>query len=335
MNVTVSLPSLLAGCTGGARDVEVEASTLEGALEALLAGYPLLRPHLLDDRGALREHVNLFLNDQNARWIDDWSHALRPGDTLTVVQAVSGGSVAAPTPPPAPPPVPPPARRSARPAPPPVDTPLQRRNRWLAALAVAVCYGASGFLITGDSNKAFSVGLLVMAIFAGVLLFLPNRMTSGKPISAYYVAGLGVLLSPILYLALGRERTPWDDLEARYATERRAPPGLDAGSEVVLMQPVDELMVRPRSYKRATTSFSDQGVHLALSWPLSMVYDPVWVPVEAISHCRPSGVDTMYTSLEARGVAARIEVVDAGEDVLRWCRERGIAGQERTRGLGR
>jgi molybdopterin converting factor small subunit len=91
MEVPVTLPSLLADCTGGRRDVAVEATTLQGALDALLAGYPLLRPHLLTETGRLREHVNLFLNDQNARWIDDWGIELSPGDTLTVIQAVSGG----------------------------------------------------------------------------------------------------------------------------------------------------------------------------------------------------------------------------------------------------
>jgi molybdopterin converting factor small subunit len=91
MEVPVALPSLLANCTGDRRDVVVEATTLRGALDALLAAYPLLRPHLLAESGRLREHVNLFLNDQNARWIDDWGLELSPGDTLTVIQAVSGG----------------------------------------------------------------------------------------------------------------------------------------------------------------------------------------------------------------------------------------------------
>ena len=91
MEVPVTLPSLLATCTGGERDVAVEATTLQGALEALLAAYPLLRPHLVTETGRLREHVNLFFNDQNARWLDDWGIELSPGDTLTVIQAVSGG----------------------------------------------------------------------------------------------------------------------------------------------------------------------------------------------------------------------------------------------------
>jgi molybdopterin converting factor small subunit len=91
VRITVTVPSLLADCTGGARDVAVEATTLEGCLDALLAAYPLLRPHLFDQAGALREHVNVFLNDENARWIDDWTAELAPGDTVTVIQAVSGG----------------------------------------------------------------------------------------------------------------------------------------------------------------------------------------------------------------------------------------------------
>ncbi len=91
MRIPVTVPSLLADATGGARDVAVEATTLAGCLDALLAAYPLLRPHLFDQKGALREHVNVFLNDENARWIPDWGIALAPGDTVTVIQAVSGG----------------------------------------------------------------------------------------------------------------------------------------------------------------------------------------------------------------------------------------------------
>lgn len=91
MRIPVTVPILLADCTGGARDVTVEATTLRGALDALLATYPLLRPHLFDESGALRVHVNVFLNDDNARWLDDWHVELAPGDTVTVIQAVSGG----------------------------------------------------------------------------------------------------------------------------------------------------------------------------------------------------------------------------------------------------
>lgn len=91
IEVAVTIPSMLTRATDGRRGVTVRASTLRGALDALLEAHPLLRVHLFDERDELREHVHVFLNDREARWIDDWSVELEPGDTLTILQAVSGG----------------------------------------------------------------------------------------------------------------------------------------------------------------------------------------------------------------------------------------------------
>lgn len=89
--IRVSVPSLLRSAIGGGAEVELEATTFEHALERLLELHPRLRPHLYDDAGELREHVNLFLGDSEARWLDSWSQPLRDGDTITILQAVSGG----------------------------------------------------------------------------------------------------------------------------------------------------------------------------------------------------------------------------------------------------
>ena len=89
--VQVHLPSLLTGCTGGRSEVEVEAASVEGCVEALLAAHPQLEVHLFERGRKLRPHVNLFYNDTNLRWLDDWSRPVRPGDVLTILQAVSGG----------------------------------------------------------------------------------------------------------------------------------------------------------------------------------------------------------------------------------------------------
>lgn len=91
VDVTVQLPSLLRASAGGLDEVVVKASTLENLLESLFSTYPLLRRHLMDEKGDLRPHVNLFLNDADLRWLDTWSEPLEPGDCLTVLQAVSGG----------------------------------------------------------------------------------------------------------------------------------------------------------------------------------------------------------------------------------------------------
>lgn len=89
--VDVFLPALLRAAAGGAPSVRVEASTLQGSLDALCRGYPKLATHLFDERGELRPHVNIFLNDDNVRWLESWSIPVRSGDSVTILQAVSGG----------------------------------------------------------------------------------------------------------------------------------------------------------------------------------------------------------------------------------------------------
>ncbi len=89
--ITVQVPSLLLESTRGRREVEVEGATLAECVEDLLARYPLLEIHLFDQGRKLRGHVNIFHNDTNIRWFDDWSGPVCAGDTLTILQAVSGG----------------------------------------------------------------------------------------------------------------------------------------------------------------------------------------------------------------------------------------------------
>jgi len=95
VKVSVSVPSMLAAATGGRRELSVEAETVAGAIRALVDGHPLLRVHLFDEAGEIRRHVHLFYNDHNTAWLDDLEIPLRQGDTLTVLQAVSGGCGAA------------------------------------------------------------------------------------------------------------------------------------------------------------------------------------------------------------------------------------------------
>jgi molybdopterin converting factor small subunit len=89
--VKVRLPGLLAQILGGSKQIEVEADTLQGALNRLLADAPALKVHLYDESGQLRPHVNLFYNDTNTRWLSTLETAVHDGDTITVMQAVSGG----------------------------------------------------------------------------------------------------------------------------------------------------------------------------------------------------------------------------------------------------
>jgi len=86
--VQVTLPTMLATLVRGDRQFIVEANDIKGVVEALLARHPELRVHLLDEDGAVRQHVALFHNDHAARFMVT---PVADGDTFTVLQAVSGG----------------------------------------------------------------------------------------------------------------------------------------------------------------------------------------------------------------------------------------------------
>jgi molybdopterin synthase sulfur carrier subunit len=83
---------LLADSVGGTRHIHIEARTLAEALDRLRELHPMLRAHVWDDGGALRQHVLVYLNDESVTWIDDHAaRELRRGDELFIIQAVSGG----------------------------------------------------------------------------------------------------------------------------------------------------------------------------------------------------------------------------------------------------
>jgi sulfur-carrier protein len=89
--VTVRLPSQLRGLAGGAGEVSVEAATVREALAALAAAYPGVGPRVLDDDGGLRRFVNVFVADEDVRFLDGLDTALAAGQTVSLVPAVAGG----------------------------------------------------------------------------------------------------------------------------------------------------------------------------------------------------------------------------------------------------
>ena len=90
--VHVTIPSMLATLVRGERRFDVDADDLVHVVGALFDRHPELRVHLLDEQGALRPHVSLFHNDEAIRAL---TGPVSDGDTVTVLQAVSGGSVPA------------------------------------------------------------------------------------------------------------------------------------------------------------------------------------------------------------------------------------------------
>lgn len=89
--VPVTVPGLLARFTGDRRTVEVEAATVRGAVDALVAAYPALAPHLFAADGELRPYLRLYRDGVGVARGDGYAVRLDDGDEVLVLQAVSGG----------------------------------------------------------------------------------------------------------------------------------------------------------------------------------------------------------------------------------------------------
>ncbi len=90
-SVRMLLHGVYRGFAGGARDVTLDARTIREALDGLVRAHPTLAERLRDERGKLRPHLALFINQDDARLLG-WEDApLHDGDIVHVIPALSGG----------------------------------------------------------------------------------------------------------------------------------------------------------------------------------------------------------------------------------------------------
>ncbi|MGH9301191.1 MAG: MoaD/ThiS family protein [Acidimicrobiales bacterium] len=91
MSVKVRIPTQLRTLTGGAGEVSVEGATVGEALIALDVGHPGLADRLFDESGALRRFVNVFLADEDVRFLSGLATTVDAGQVISIVPAVAGG----------------------------------------------------------------------------------------------------------------------------------------------------------------------------------------------------------------------------------------------------
>ena len=91
MAVSVRIPTTLRPLTGGASEVQVEAGTVVEALSALEVSHPGFGNRILDESGQLHRFVNVFVSDDDIRFLDGLDTAVPEGGTLAIVPAVAGG----------------------------------------------------------------------------------------------------------------------------------------------------------------------------------------------------------------------------------------------------
>ena len=91
MSVKVRIPTQLRTLTGGTGEVSVEGSTVGEVLKALDAAHEGFAERIFDDSGGLRRFVNVFLADEDVRFLDGLATPVPDGQTLSIVPAVAGG----------------------------------------------------------------------------------------------------------------------------------------------------------------------------------------------------------------------------------------------------
>ena len=91
MAIEVRIPTILRNYTGGEKSIEGLSSTLDELFADINGRYEGLRERLVDDSG-LRRFVNVYLNDEDVRFLGGLAAQVSDGDTVTVLPAVAGGS---------------------------------------------------------------------------------------------------------------------------------------------------------------------------------------------------------------------------------------------------
>ena len=91
MSITVRIPLALRSECSGAAELRLAAATVRIALDQLERNYPAIYRRVCDETGAVRRHVNLFVNSSFLHKREGLDTALVPGDVVSIMPAVSGG----------------------------------------------------------------------------------------------------------------------------------------------------------------------------------------------------------------------------------------------------
>ena len=91
MAVTVRLPTVLRPHANGQSRVAAEGNTVAEAVSWLVGEFPGIAPNLLAEDGSLHRFVNVYVNDEDVRYLSQMDTALSDGDELSILPAVAGG----------------------------------------------------------------------------------------------------------------------------------------------------------------------------------------------------------------------------------------------------
>ena len=91
MTATVRIPTPLRGVTGGLDKANVNEGSMKDVVEGLEQQFPGIKDRLCDDKGNLRSFVNVYVNGEDIRFMDNMDSTVKSGDEISIVPAVAGG----------------------------------------------------------------------------------------------------------------------------------------------------------------------------------------------------------------------------------------------------
>ena len=89
---TVRIPTPLRKYTQGAEEVQINAGTVRELIENLETAHPGIRERISDDKGAVRRFVNVFVGEEDIRFLDNLDTAVKDSDEVSIVPAIAGGT---------------------------------------------------------------------------------------------------------------------------------------------------------------------------------------------------------------------------------------------------
>jgi molybdopterin synthase sulfur carrier subunit len=91
MATSIRIPTPLRKLTGEREVVEANGSTIDEILKSLDTSFPGLKERICDDQGNVRRFVNVYLNDEDIRFLDERATPVKDGDEISIVPAIAGG----------------------------------------------------------------------------------------------------------------------------------------------------------------------------------------------------------------------------------------------------
>ena len=91
MAATVRIPTPLRKLTNEQESVEVESATIGAAVEELEGKFPGIKERLVDGEGEIRRFVNVYVNEEDIRFLENQDTALKDGDDVSIIPAIAGG----------------------------------------------------------------------------------------------------------------------------------------------------------------------------------------------------------------------------------------------------